>query len=176
MICACGRTHADADAGESPSSTASSPSAAGGHGDALAPSASGSAVASSWTGVYTSVAATVYVPADWKNVRWRVAETDAGVGDGTIALHVEPASGRVRGTLDGPLGPALLDGLATESDMTATIVRKDPSDRGFTGTLMARVAVGRVEGTISASLGEASAVRKATFTLSPGSSPDPTVR
>jgi hypothetical protein len=172
FACGCSRTQSNAEGSGTVPSVPSSPSAAGSRDAALPASASESATASRWTGSYKSEAATVYVPADWKNVRWRVAETDAGVGEGTITLQIERASGRVRGTLDGPLGPALLDGLASQGDLTATMVRKDPSDRGFTGTLLAMMADGHVQGTLSASLGEASAVRKAAFALSPDSSPD----
>ncbi len=120
-----------------------------------------------WRGTYKSSAAVLYIPADWKDVHWRVKETSAGIGDGSITLQVDSSSGRVLGTLDGPLGPATIDGLSADGKLTASIARKDPSDGGFTGTLLASVAKDRVEGTIHASVADANAIRTAPFEMSP---------
>jgi hypothetical protein len=119
----------------------------------------------SWQGSYTSVAAGIALP---KDVRWRVPDSPAGLGDGTIALVVDSATGRVRGTVAGPLGPALLDGLATEGRLTATMAREDPTDHGFIGTLSAEIGDGGAQGTLNAAQADVSAVRTAAFRLSPG--------
>ena len=121
---------------------------------------------SSWTGTYASVAGAPYVPQDWKGVRWSVPETPAGVGDGTVSVIVDPSTGRVTGSVEGPLGPAVLDGYSADGGVTASLVRKDPSDRGFTGTLVGSVEGDKLTGSMSVSLAEVSAVRKATFALS----------
>jgi hypothetical protein len=131
-----------------------------------APSAAATAPAH-WTGAYKSAPGTLTIPATWKNVEWHPVETTAGLGDGTIALAVDGASGRVAGTLDGPLGPATLDGLVAGTTLNATVRRTDPGDHGFSGTLSGTVADGHASGTIHVALAEASALRAATFEMSP---------
>jgi hypothetical protein len=124
-----------------------------------------------WGGSYKSTSGELYIPPDWKSVHWTVKETSAGIGEGTIALTVDAASGRVQGMLEGPLGPARIDGLASDGKLTATIVRRDPADKGFTGTLIASLGGDRGEGTMNVALAEASALRAVTFTLSPEGAP-----
>jgi len=108
-----------------------------------------------------------------KGVKWVVPETDAGLGAGTLALSVDHGTGRIRGTVDGPLGPATIDGYADGATMSATMARKDPTDRGFTGILDAREdgGDGGVSGTLNVALAEVSAVRTATFHLTPQAAP-----
>jgi hypothetical protein len=84
-----------------------------------------------------------------------------------MAMTVDPASHRILGAIEGTLGPATIDGYADEGTVTATVARQDPSDRGFTGTLLGVIAHGTVTGTIHLALAEASAIRTATFTLAP---------
>ena len=140
------------------------------------PSAPASAAATATTtlhGTYKSEPATLYIPAspDWKGVRWMVKETSEGVGDGPMTLTIDPATGRVGGALEGPLGPAMIDGFSHEEKLTATVARKEPSDHGFAGTLIATVKSGRADGTMSLSLAEASAIRQASFSLLLADSP-----
>jgi len=52
-------------------------------------------------------------------------------------------------------------------------VRADPGDHGFAGTLVATIDEGHARGTMNVSLGEASAVRVATFDLAPSGSAAP---
>jgi hypothetical protein len=134
-------------------------------------SPSSATVKTQWRGSYKSASGELYIPPDWKNVHWNVKETPAGLGEGSLTLSVDPANGRALGSLDGPLGPALVDGLVSAGKLTATITRKDPADQGFTGTLVGSIGPDHAEGTMSISLAEASAVRKATFTLSPEAAP-----
>jgi hypothetical protein len=122
--------------------------------------------ATGWHGTYKSTAGEVYVPPDWKNVHWAVKESPAGIGEGAIAITVDGATGRIVGTLEGPLGPAMIEGFVANGKLTATIVRKDSSDQGFTGTLVG-VLGERGEGTMNLSTAEANAVRTVTFALSP---------
>jgi len=124
----------------------------------------------SWRGTYKSAAAILYIPdqRDWKGVRFNVNETPAGIGEGTVSLGVDPASGRVTGEVDGPLGPATVEGVSREGQVTAMLRRKDPSDQGFAGTLVGTLDGERGGGTLSVSTGEASAVRSATFVVTPG--------
>lgn len=118
-----------------------------------------------WRGSYTSAAGALYIPADWKDVHWKVKESDTGIGAGAITMRVDPASGRVVGSLEGPLGPAVFDGLVADGKLTAKIARADPSDEGFMGTMLGSLANGRAEGTMNVSLALAGAIRTATFTM-----------
>ncbi|MDP9151136.1 MAG: hypothetical protein M3O36_14500 [Myxococcota bacterium] len=159
------------DAGAPPAiSVATAAQAARGSWDATPPRATMTATRSTralaWRGTYSSQPATVYVPPDWKNVHWKVAESRDGVGQGSMALALDERTGRVTGTLEGPLGPARIEGLAGDDTLTATIVRKEREDQGFTGTLAGAFTAERAEGVIKAALWDASALRAATFTLS----------
>lgn len=122
---------------------------------------------SAWRGSYKSAAGALYVPPDWKNVHWNVKDDGAGIGEGIIALHIDPLSGRVLGTVEGPLGPAVLEGLAADGKLTASIARKDPADQGFKGTLVGVIGEDRAEGTMNVSPAEANTIRTATFMLVP---------
>jgi hypothetical protein len=117
-----------------------------------------------WTGSYKSAPGVIVLP---KDVKWKVPDTSAGVGDGTISLTVDRATGRVRGKVDGVLGPATVDGLAADGKIAATVSREDPADHGFTGTLSGDVGDASTRGTMNLALADVSAVRNATFALSP---------
>jgi hypothetical protein len=83
-------------------------------------------------------------------------------------MTLDPVTGRVRGLLEGALGPATFTGLSADGKLTAKIVRKDPGDHGFAGTLAGTIGAGKAEGTMSLSPAEGGAVRSATFVLSSG--------
>jgi hypothetical protein len=160
---ACGKTGVGADAGAGADASAGVDAGVGVGVDAGV-GAHAAAATTAWKGTYTSAEAVLTLPAD---VKWRVPETPAGVGDGTLALDVDPATGRVRGTLDGVLGPATVEGLAADGHVTGAVLRKDPRDHGFTGTLAGDLGDGGAHGTLHVTLAEASAVRRATFDLAP---------
>jgi hypothetical protein len=121
----------------------------------------------SWGGTYKSAAATLTAPPDGKKTHWSDTQSTAGIGDGALALMVDGATGHVSGTVDGPLGPATVDGVVTDGNLAATLRRKDPTDQGFTGTVLGSIASDHLEGTMNVSVGLASALRTATFTLTP---------
>lgn len=121
--------------------------------------------AAKYAGKYTVVAGTMYVPAekDWASVKFKNDETKH-LGDGDITLAVDP-SGRVSGgTEAGPLGVSVIDGMSEGGVLTAAIRRKDPTDEGLTGTLVAKVADGSLEGTMKLAEFNAAVVRTATVT------------
>jgi hypothetical protein len=126
--------------------------------------ASAAAGPTEWKGSYKSVAGTIVLP---KDVKWKVPEMTAGVGEGAIVLTVDRSTHRVQGTIDGVLGPAVIDGLAVDGKITATVSRQNPADQGFTGTLSGDMADAGTSGTINAALADVSAVRNATFVLAP---------
>jgi hypothetical protein len=131
---------------------------------AASTSAAPAAASAGWKGGYKSVAGTITLP---KDVKWKVPDSTDGIGEGTIAMTVDRPSGRVRGTLDGVLGPATIDGLASDGKLTATVARQDPTDHGFTGTLSGDLGDAGAHGTMNMALAEVSAVRNATFELAP---------
>jgi hypothetical protein len=57
--------------------------------------------------------------------------------------------------------------MAADGRLTASMARRDPSDRGFIGTLSGDVTDGGVRGTMNVALAEASALRTASFQLAP---------
>ena len=159
---AAGPAHADA-------GNAQSPTAA--EGPAKGAVSAAPAASSEWRGPYESVPGTLYIAPQLKGVKWVVPETDAGLGAGTITLAVDRGTGRIQGTVEGPLGPATVDGYADGPTLSATVARKDPTDRGFTGTLAARQDDAGVSGTLHVALAEVSAVRTAAFHLTPQAAP-----
>lgn len=156
--------------GESPPSAPSASASASATGSAAASPRPPPATAArptgptGWKGGYKSVPGAIVLP---KDVSWKVPETAAGVGEGTIALTVDPATGRLQGKIDGVLGPATVDGLASDGKIAATISRVDPADHGFTGTLTGDIGDAGARGTMDLALADVSAVRNATFELSP---------
>jgi hypothetical protein len=164
-LCACGRDHADPGVGAPPIDAAAIAIASASATPTLAATSHSAPVA--WRGTYKSVASTLYVPPELK-VSWKASETTSGIGDGTISMTVDPGTGRVRGELVGPLGPASLAGLTVDGKLTATIARKDPADHGFAGTMVGTLGPDKGDGTMNVSLAEGGAIRYATFVLSSG--------
>lgn len=145
-----------------PSSSASAAAAAS-PSEAGAPSAKAAGTASSFTGKYTTEAVTaIAVP---EGTKWKGEEGTEGTGEGTLTLEAA-ADGRVTGTVEGPLGPALVEGLLEGDSLTASFRRKDPADNGFYGTILGKVAGDKVEGSVAASRGNAGLVRTGKLTLS----------
>ncbi len=123
-----------------------------------------------WHGSYQSQAGTLYIPDDWKGVHWKVAESASGLGEGLIRLSLD-SEGRVRGAVEGPLGPAVLAGFAAGGALTASVRPEPSADSGFAGTLTGRIVDGRVDGTIHLSSAIVDAVRVATFVLGTDGAP-----
>jgi hypothetical protein len=139
---------------------------------APAPSTSASVAAAttaptSMQGTYKTTAGTLVVTADWRKTHFAAPESSAGIGEGTMTVQVDGA-GRVTGTLDGVLGAAVLEGKVSGDNLSAAIRRKDPTDRGFAGTLVGTAAAGGTTGTMNLASAEGGVVRTGTFTLSPG--------
>jgi hypothetical protein len=117
---------------------------------------------SAFTGKYTVSAGSMYVPAqkDWSAVKFKNDESKM-LGDGEITLTIDP-TGRVSGgTEAGPLGASVIDGASDGTTLTATIRRKDPTDEGLTGTLVAKIAGDALDGTMNLAESNAAVVRVA---------------
>ena len=87
-----------------------------------------------------------------------------GLGQGTLRLRFD-AMGQVRGSIEGPLGPANVEGYAQGGRVTARIHREHPEDRGFVGTLVGDINASRIDGTLRVSPADAQSIRVASFSL-----------
>jgi hypothetical protein len=164
----CGRASQEGTAGPTPSvvgSASTSPVTS------AAPSASVAAASGppqAWHGKYTTTAGSLVVPKDWAKTHWSSSDTTAGVGDGSMQLTVDPGSHRVSGTLDGAIGAAVVEGVVGSDGLTASVRRKEPTDKGLAGTLVATVSADKVTGTLTLTTGDGAMLRTGTFTLTPG--------
>ena len=161
VLAACPKKSDDGgpEAGAAPSaSTSTSPSGAA--------DASTAPATASFKGKYTVAAGTMYVPdaKDWSSVKFKNDDSKL-LGDGELSLTIDPA-GRVTGTSEGgPLGAAVIEGMRDGENLAAAVRRKDPSDDGLTGTLLAKVAGDKVDGTMQLAEFNAAVVRTATFSV-----------
>jgi hypothetical protein len=159
---ACSRSEAPGASGKSvDASPDGAPRAAGSGVDASAPR--GPVL---WTGTYESRAGTLYVPdgGEWKGVKFRGDPSETGLGKGALHLEIDPR-GAMTGSIDGPLGPALVSGVARDGSLAGHVYRKDATDRGFTGTLSGELSGAHASGTMSLSQADARVIREASFTL-----------
>lgn len=159
---------AKADAGAGAGAGASASAGASADAGATADSGTGTTSAkagASFAGKYVVSAGTMYVPAakDYASVKFKNDESKL-LGDGELTLAID-AAGRVSGSTEGgPLGSAIIEGSSDGPALAATVRRKDPTDEGLTGTLVATVAGDKLEGTMKLAEFNAAVVRVATFT------------
>lgn len=147
-----------------------------------APSASGSAHVASppkaaatpvtWTGTYASAPGSLYVydGGEWKGVHFRGDDASIGLGEGPMSFTIDPKTHELRGTASGPIGDVLLAGdvpadALEHSEITFSILRKDTTDRGFTGTGVGKVTAGGIQGSMRLSRGDAHVIRDVKFDL-----------
>jgi hypothetical protein len=126
------------------------------------------AEAATYAGKYTAAAAALHIPADNKDYKGVKQAPDDGskhVGEGAMTVAVDGA-GLVSGEIEaGPAAPAVIEGVLADGEIRARVRRKDPSDNGLTGTLLAKVAGSNVEGTMKLAEANASIVREAKVSL-----------
>ncbi len=145
-------------------SAAAAGSASGAPSGAAAPSNTGVAAAS-YEGEADVTVADLTLP---DNVKWKGdVEASDGVGKAKITLSVDEA-GVVTGSGSGALGDVVVTGRAIAGVVSATLLRKSPSDMGYTGTLYATEEGGALKGTLHVSKGNAGGLREGKFTLSKG--------
>jgi hypothetical protein len=116
----------------------------------------------SFAGKYTVTTGTMYVPTDkdWSSVKFKNDDSKL-LGEGEMALTVDP-TGRVSGSTEsGPLGASMIEGTSDGSALAATIRRKDALDEGLTGTLVATISGDSLTGTMKLSEWNAAVVRVA---------------
>ncbi|MDB4936020.1 MAG: hypothetical protein JWP87_2992 [Labilithrix sp.] len=164
LLAACSKSSPPAPAAADDAAVRTTPStSASTNADAGATAAAAPAgKASSFAGKYTVTAGTMYVPEhkDWSSVKFKNDDSKM-LGDGEISIAIDP-SGRVSGgTEAGPLGASLIDGTSDGTTLTGTIRRKDPTDDGLTGTLVAKIAGDAIDGTMNLAESNAAVVRVA---------------
>lgn len=144
-----------------------------------APSATVSASASAsakpagpvrYAGTYTAKPSELYVPDGdvYKGFKFRGEDAGVALGEGNIVLTVDP-SGGVTGTLEGPLGPATLSGVADDAGVTFHVAPSDPkADLALSGTGNGTVSPSELKGSMQLSSWRANILREATFTAKTG--------
>jgi hypothetical protein len=128
---------------------------------ASAPAPAGPAT---YAGTYNAERGTLYVPdaEAWKGIGLK--PDDAGAtGEGPLTLVIDPGSGAVSGSLEGPLGPATLSGVSQEGAISFQVAPKDKTDLAFRGTGTASIDAGVVSGEMHLSSWRANVLREATF-------------
>ena len=168
IACACGHSSQDGATGAAPSAaTASTPAVPLA---STSPSASASAPAASpsaWKGSYKTAAGALAVPSAFAKNHYASNDATTGVGDGAIQLTVDSTTRRVTGTLDGAIGAAVVEGLLGDGQLSGAVRRKDPTDKGLAGTLLATVSADKITGTLTLATGDGATLRTGTFTLTP---------
>lgn len=127
----------------------------------------GGAAAASFAGTYSLAPAAMYIPdhKDWERVKQAKDDPSKLVGDGALAIAVD-GSGRVSGTIDtGPAGPAVIDGSLVDGEIRGLVRRKDPSDNGLTGTIVATRSGDELTGKLSLAEANAAIVREGKITM-----------
>lgn len=169
LACACGHSSPGGATGASSSTAGASASAA-----PVASAAASASVAAppaspvSWTGTYKTTPSLLAIPSAFAKTYRPASDTTTGVGDGTMQLTVDPATHRVTGTLDGAIGPAVVDGVLGEGQLSGSVRRKDATDKGLAGTLLATIASDKMTGTLTLASGDGNTLRTGTFTLTRG--------
>jgi hypothetical protein len=115
-------------------------------------------------GAYTATPGTLFVPdaAPWEHVKFRGDDAGA-LGEGTLTFSIDRDSGVVSGDLQGPLGPAMLSGLATGEALSFNVAPREQTEMAFSGTGMGTVDGGLASGEIQVSSWRANVLRTATF-------------
>jgi hypothetical protein len=164
---ACSHSSQEVGPAPSPSGNASASSAPVASAPAAASAATASSAPQSWRGKYSTTPTSLVVPKDWSKTHWSSSDTTAGVGDGAITLTIDPATHRVTGTLDGAIGAAVVEGQLGTDGLTASVRRKDPTDKGLSGTLVATMAADKITGALTLTTGDGATLRAGTFSLAP---------
>jgi hypothetical protein len=120
-----------------------------------------------WSGKYTSEPGSLYVfdGGEWASVTWRGDEAGIGLGEGTLTLTVNRQTNDVRGTAEGAIGDVVLVGSIADDAVTGSVLRKDPQDRGLTGTLVAKKAGEAISGSMKLSVANARVIREVKFSV-----------
>jgi hypothetical protein len=168
LACACG--HSSQDGATGGSSSSATPAASAPPVASASPSASATASAAAplaWKGSYKTAVGALAVPSAFAKNHYASNDVTTGVGDGAMQLTIDPTTRRVTGTLDGAIGAAVIEGLMGDGQLSGAVRRKDPTDTGLAGTLLATVSAEKISGTLTLATGDGATLRTGTFTLTP---------
>jgi hypothetical protein len=117
-----------------------------------------------YDGTYTATAGTLYVPdaEAWSGVKLRGDDAGA-LGEGALSITIDPDGGALTGKLEGPLGPATINGVAREGAISFHVAPRETTDLSFSGTGTGAVDGGSVSGEMHLSSWRANVLRDATF-------------
>ncbi len=120
----------------------------------------------SFSGTYTAARASFYVPdgGEYAGVKFRGDDAGDALGEGTLTISIDK-DGIVSGEGDGPLGGFTVAGIERDGDLTFSVRRKDANDLGPTGTGIATMTDGALDGTLRVSAYRAQVIREVTFKL-----------
>lgn len=122
----------------------------------------------SYSGTYSLVPATVYIPTtkDYANVKQVKDDPSKHVGDGTLTVSID-AAGTVSGTIDtGPAAPARIEGTLVADEIRGMVRRTDTTDDGLTGTFFCKLAPADAPtGNLALTAATAAIVRSGTISL-----------
>jgi len=123
-----------------------------------------------WTGTYTSTPGSLYVydGGEWKGVHFRGDDASVALGEGPLALTVDTTTKRLSGSASGPIGNVFFTGLADGDALTFSVLRRDPTDHGLSGTGSGTVKGTIAKGTMRLSRGDAHVLREVTWSATAG--------
>jgi hypothetical protein len=181
LLVGCPKSETSTESSALPGTSSASANTASAH---LAPSGTPSASAAAapaaadrpiaFAGTYTS-APTENLDAGWTPVNFRGEDGGVGLGSGKIELTVDFASGRVTGTVDAPVGPAVVSGFydPKTGEVNGMVSRKNVTDDGLSGSLQAKMTAAHdgVQGKLQLSSARANLLRVAPFDAKPTATP-----
>jgi hypothetical protein len=122
--------------------------------------------AGAWTGKYEASKHRIELSAKVGGLpEWAADDGPRGTGAGTVEL-VPDASGATSGSMDGPLGPAALEGSFDGDTLAARFYPKNDDRTGFSGVMVARRDGERLVGSLDAATSDGHVARSAKVTLS----------
>lgn len=121
--------------------------------------------AGTWTGSYEAAKHHIDLSTKIGGLpEWAADEGASGTGKGSVRLTPD-ATGAATGSVEGPLGPAALEG-AFDGDVLAVRFYPKSADRsGFSGVLVARREGERLTGSLDAATSDGRVARTAKITL-----------
>jgi len=128
------------------------------------------AIPFTWSGTYASAPGSLYVydGGEWKGVHFRGDDASIGLGEGPLSFTLDATTHELRGTASGPIGDVILAGVVSpdaleHNEITFSILRKDTTDRGFTGTGVGKMSGKSIAGSMRLSRGDAHVIRDVRF-------------
>jgi hypothetical protein len=121
--------------------------------------------AGTWTGTYEAAKHHIDLPAKIGGLpEWAADEGARGTGKGSVRLTPD-STGAATGSVEGPLGPAVLEGAFDGDVLALRFYPKNAERSGFSGVLIARRDGERLTGSLDAATTDGRVARTAQITL-----------